>query len=130
MKLKLRACSPEANCNYEYGTMVLKDNIILEFIEDENIGYLKMKYGEHYFPIQPNTYTLTFLNEINEHHKNFKATIHIKDSFMLNVKLNNFEVQQLKWMNKQHWIQKQNNVWIIIPIILTLIGLVITYLTA
>ena len=133
MKLKLKAYSPQgdSSISFIYGTMNLKGNLLVKFIENtENIHHLKNKYGQHLFPIEPNTYTVNFLNEINKHHENFKATIHIKDSFMFYVKLNNLEVQQLKWMNKQHWIQKQNNVWIIIPIILTLIGLVITYLTA
>ena len=132
MKLKLKACSPSnGKICFKYGTMVLKGNILLKFIEDgENIQFLKSQYSPSLFPINPNTYTINFINEINEHHKNFQATIQIKDSFLFYVKLNNFEKQQLKWMNKQHWIQKENNIWIIIPLILTLTGLIITYLIA
>lgn len=92
----------------EYGTMVLKDDILLKFIENtENINFLKMKYGEQYFPIKPNTYTVNFLNEINEHHKNFKATIRIKDSLLFYVKLNLLQKTKLKWMLKKYDIQSK-----------------------
>ena len=107
MKLKLKAYFPDANNNFEYGTMVLKGNIILKFIEGENIGFLKMKYGEHYFPIKPNTYTVNFLNEISEHHKSFEATIRIKDSLLFYVKLNLFQKTILKWMLKKYKLQSK-----------------------
>lgn len=132
MKLKLKACSPlNTNWNLEYGTLVLKDNILLKFIENtENINFLKMKYGEQYFPIRPNTYTVNFLNEISEHHENFKATIRIKDSLVFYVKLNWLQKQKLKWMHKQNWIQKPENIWKFIVFvtgtILAVIGLLYT----
>ena len=133
MKLKLKAYSPQGNSSVSFidGTMNLKGNMLVKFIENtENIHLLKNKYGQHLFPIEPNTYTVNFLNEINKHHENFKATIHIKDSFMFYVKLNNFEAQQLKWMNKQKWIQKGNNIWIVLPFIVSILGLLITYIVS
>ena len=67
MKLKLKACSPSnGKICFKYGTMVLKGNILLKFIEDgENIQFLKSQYSPSLFPINPNTYTINFINEIN-----------------------------------------------------------------
>lgn len=133
MVLKLKAYSPSSrDMIFEYGTMVLKNNILLEFIEDDNISLLKREYEKHYFPIEPNKYDITFLDETDEQHKSFDAKINIKNSLPIYfyVKLSPPEKQQLKWMNKQKWIQKGNNVWIVIPIIISLIGLLITYLIA
>lgn len=108
MKLRLKAYSPsDSKICFKYGTMVLKNNIFLELIEDENIGYLKMKYGEHYFPIKPNNNSVTFLDEINENHKNFKATIRIKDSLLFYVKLNLIQNFQLKWILGKYDIQSK-----------------------
>ncbi|CAH0336674.1 hypothetical protein FVB9288_02385 [Flavobacterium sp. CECT 9288] len=109
MKLKLKAYSPlNNNWNLEYGTIVLKGDILLEFIENvENINFLKIKYGEQYFPIKPNTYTILFLNEINDYHKNFAATIRIKDSLLFYVKLNLIQKTILKWMLKKYDIQSK-----------------------
>lgn len=107
MSLKLKAYFPDTNNTFEYGTMVLKGDILLKFIEGENIGFLKMKYGENYFPIKANTYTVNFLNEINEHHEIFKATIRIKDSLHFYVKLNMFQKTKLKWMLKKYDIQSK-----------------------
>jgi hypothetical protein len=130
MILRLTACSAK-NSNSEhlvYGTMVLKDNILLEFIEEANVNFLKIQYGEHFFPIKPNTYDVIFLDETDEQCKSFNAKININNSLPIYffVKLTPSEKQQLKWMNKQKWIQKDNNVWYVITAILTLITLYIT----
>jgi hypothetical protein len=108
MKLRLKAYSPsdDKTC-FEYGTIVLKNNIFLKLIEGENMGFLKMKYGEHYFPIKPSIYSVTFLDETNENHKNFKATIRIKDSLLFYVKLNLIQKTILKWMLKKYDIQSK-----------------------
>lgn len=106
--MKIKACLPTTNANFEYGTMVLKDNILLKFIEDnENIHFLKSQYSPSLFPIKPNTYTVNFLNEINEHHKNFQATIQIKDSFLFYVKLNPIQKFKLKWILGKYDIQSK-----------------------
>jgi hypothetical protein len=108
MILKLKAYSVlNSDWNIEYGTMILKNNILLEFIESKNIGFLKMKYGEHYFPMERNTYTVNFLNEINDYHENFEATIRIKDSILFYIKLNLFQKTKLKWMLKEYYIQSK-----------------------
>jgi len=135
MKLKLKAYSPsDSKTGFEYGTMVLKDNILLEFIEDEieNVKFLKDKYGEHFFPIKPNTYVVEFLDETNEQYKVFKARININNSLPIYfyVKLSPTEKQQLKWMNKQKWIQKGNNLWIVLPFIVSILGLLIMYIVS
>lgn len=128
MVLNLKAYSADTNYDFEYGTMVLKDNILLEFIEDDNIGILKREYESHYFPIEPNKYVVIFLDETDKQYKSFNAKINIKNSLPIYfyLKLTPSEKQQLKWMNKQKWIQKDNNVWYVITAILTLITIYIT----
>lgn len=133
MVLKLKAYSPSSrDIIFEYGTMVLKNNILLEFIEDDNIGLLKREYEKHYFPIEPNKYDITFLDETDEQHKSFDAKINIKNSLPIYfyVKLSPPEKQQLKWMNKHYWIQKPENTWKFIVFvtgtILAVIGLLYT----
>ena len=136
MKLKLKVCS-SSNGNYciVYGYMILKDNLLLEFIEDENIGILKREYESHYFPIKPNKYDVIFLDETDEQHKSFNAKINIKNSLPIyfDVKLSPTEKQQLKWMNKQNWIQKPDNTWkfiiYITTTVLAIIGLIINIVT-
>lgn len=130
MELKLKACSASnSNICFEYGTLILKNNILLEFIEEENVNFLKTQYGEHYFPIKPNTYDVIFLDETDEQYKNFNAKININNSLPIYfyVKLTPPEKQQLKWMNKQKWIQRPENTWkfivYITATILTVIGL-------
>ena len=45
MKLKLIACSASSEFDYfVYGNMILKNDLLLEFIEDENINILKREY--------------------------------------------------------------------------------------
>jgi len=108
MKLRLKAYSPsDSKTCFEYGTMLLKNHIFLELIEGENIGFLKMKYGEHYFPIKPSTYSVTFLDETNENYKNFKATIRIKDSLLFYLKLNPIQKIKLKWILGKYDIQSR-----------------------
>lgn len=129
MKLKLKAYSPQVNSNISFvdGTMCLKDNILTEFIENtENIHLLKVKYGEHLFPIKANTYTVNFLNEINEHHESFKATIRIKDSLVFYVKLNCIQKQKLEWMLRHKWIQQSGNLWKFIVFTITTIIAIIS----
>jgi hypothetical protein len=114
MKLNLKAHEPHKNNRFSscYGTMMLKDNKLLKFIEDdESISYLKLKYGHHFFPIKPNVYIVDFLDETNENHKTFKAIIQIKDSFSFYVKLNWFQKNKLKWMHEIFWIQQPENLW-------------------
>ena len=112
--------------------MPLKNNLLLEFIEDENIGILKRDYESHYFPIKPNKYDVIFLDETDEQHKTFNAKINIKNSLPIcfYVKLSPPEKQQLKWMNKQYWVQKPDNTWkfitYIATTILAIIGLLYT----
>lgn len=128
MELKLKACSTSNTKSYfVYGDMILKDNLLLEFVEDENIGILKREY-ESYFPIKPNKYDVIFLDETDEQYKIFNAKINIKNSLPIYfyVNLNPLKKQQLKWMNEQMWIQKGNNAWYVITAILTIIGLYIT----
>ena len=108
MKLRLKAFSPsDSKTCFEYGTIVLKNNIFLKLIEGENIGFLKMKYGEQYFPIKPSIYSVTFLDETNENHKNFKATIRIKDSLLFYLKLNRIQKFKLKWILGKYDIQSK-----------------------
>lgn len=128
MELKLKAYSASNNniC-FEYGTLILKNNILLEFIDNENVNFLKSQHGEHFFPIKPNTYNVVFLDETDEQYGGFNAKININNSLPIYfyVKLSPPEKQQLKWMNKQKWIQKGNNVWYVVTAILTIIGLYI-----
>lgn len=129
MELKLKACSASnSNICFEYGTLILKNNILLEFVEEENVNFLKNQYGEHYFPIKPNTYDVIFLDETDEQYKSFNAKININNSLPIYfyVKLTPPEKQQLKWMNKQMWIQNNNNVWYVITAVLSIIALYIT----
>lgn len=132
MELKLKAYSPSTDYLFEYGTLILKNNILLEFIEDENIKFLKDQYGEHYFPIKSKKYDAIFLDESDEQYKNFDAKINIDNSLPIYfyVKLTPTEKQQLKWMNKKYWIQIPDNTWkfivFAIGTILAVIGLLYT----
>jgi|TARA_R110000868_G_scaffold33215_3_gene120841 hypothetical protein len=133
MELKLKVCSDsKGNSYFIYGYVTLKNNLLLEFIEDENIGILKRDYESHYFPIKPNKYDVIFLDETDEQHKTFNAKINIKNSLPIcfYVKLSPPEKQQLKWMNKQYWVQKPDNTWkfitYIATTILAIIGLLYT----
>ena len=131
MELKLKVCSDsKGNSYFIYGYVTLKNNLLLEFIENENIGILKRDFESHYFPIKPNEYDVVFLDETDEQHKTFNAKINIKNSLPIYfyVKLSPPEKHQLKWMNKHFWVQKPDNAWKVIAFIIgSIIGLATLY---
>lgn len=131
MELKLKVFT-EYNNNHstEVGEITLLNNEFVKLKEEvENCAYLNF-INPDTLPIKRNTYTVNFLDKYHENYEGYNVSIQIKDSFLLFAKINWHQKIKLKWMNKQHWIQKGNNVWYVITAILTIVGLYIANKTS
>jgi hypothetical protein len=114
MELKLKVFT-EFNNNHstDIGEITLLNNEFVKLKEEvDNCAYLNF-INPGTLPIKRNTYTIKFLDKYHENYKGYNLSIQIRDSFLLFAKINWHQKIKLKWMNKQYWIQKGNNVWLL-----------------
>ncbi|MDI5898955.1 hypothetical protein [Flavobacterium yafengii] len=108
MKLNLKAYTKFGeDYSLSIGEMIVKKNEIVNFKEDHNCEFYKFNYNG-IFPIKRSTYTAIFLDEYHDNYKSFQASIQIKDSFLVFVKLNCIQKLKLKWMLKSYTIQSED----------------------
>lgn len=108
MKLNLKAYTKfGGDYSLCIGEMIVKKNEIVDFKEDNNCEFYKINLNG-IFPIKRTTYSAIFLDEYHNNYKSFQASIQIKDSFLVFVKLNYIQKLKLKWMLKSYTIQSED----------------------
>jgi hypothetical protein len=107
MILKLKAYKDFGNNDsLDIGIMTIQKNEIVSFKESDNCKFYK-DHSSSIFPIKRAFYTIAFLDKYHIEHKAFQASIQIKDSVLVYVKLKRIEKVKLKWMLEKYDIQSK-----------------------
>lgn len=130
MELKLEAYLKFGNSGYTLpcGTLILRNNKLVKFIEHSNTGFLKSEFSEDLFPIKLNTYEVEYLHKYNYISEVHNATIKIKDDFKFYIKLSRINKFKIQWMSFVYWSKNPENLIKVIGLsvaIITLLSIIL-----
>ncbi|MBA0883669.1 hypothetical protein [Flavobacterium undicola] len=121
----------DSGCDINSGRIIIFDNKIVKFIQNE-----EQEHNQSLLDIQDikiiksnkATYEVEYINRHDIYQNKYNAKITITNGSSFYVKLNFIERLKIKWMIKNHWIQKGNNITIVITLVIAIISTIIAYL--